>query len=66
MRFLKNKMENENYLGLLEKSLSKFDYLFQEGVIFDKSEIEKVKLYLEQYNKILNDWIFKSKWKIKL
>ena len=45
-------------IELLEKSLSEFDYLFQEGVVFEEEEINKLKGFLEQFNKILNDEFF--------
>ena len=51
----------EKYLELLEKSLSEFDYLFQEGVVFQEEEINKLKMFLEQFNNILNDKFFKVK-----
>lgn len=39
----------------LEKILSDFDYLFQEGIYFKKEEIEKTKTLLKQFDHILND-----------
>jgi len=47
-----------SYLELLEKSLNEFDYLFQEGVVFEDEEIKKLKGLLKQFNLILNDDFF--------
>lgn len=51
-------MEEQTYLNLLEKSLSEFSYLFQEGVVFSNEEINKLKRFLDNFNKILNDRFF--------
>jgi len=49
-----------SYLDLLEKSLSEFDYLFQEEIVFNKKEIERLNFLLKGFEKIKQDKFFKN------
>lgn len=45
----------------LETFLQDFDFLFQEGVVFDKEEIETIKSLASQIEDICNDKFLKVK-----
>ena len=54
-------IEDYDPVKTLEKSLNEFDYLFQEGVVCGKKEIENIKHLLVSYNNLINDGYLKVK-----
>jgi hypothetical protein len=62
MKILINTPDNHNCpeLDKLEKVVGIYDYLLQEGVVFEKKEIQKAKKLIEQLEKIIDEVIVRD------